>query len=109
MIRRPPRSTLFPYTTLFRSDAALGGQAIDDRLGAGVLPDDRVVDGLARVPVPHHRRLALVRDADGHDVVAGDVGLWQRQADDLAGVSPDLLPVVLPPARPGGEIGRAHV
>src|SRR2546427_3582787 len=24
MIRRPPRSTLFPYTTLFRSDAALG-------------------------------------------------------------------------------------
>src|SRR3712207_7195911 len=25
MIRRPPRSTLFPYTTLFRSDEA-GGQ-----------------------------------------------------------------------------------
>src|SRR3712207_8102134 len=24
MIRRPPRSTLFPYTTLFRSDAARG-------------------------------------------------------------------------------------
>src|SRR2546429_5703282 len=24
MIRRPPRSTLFPYTTLFRSDAAMG-------------------------------------------------------------------------------------
>src|SRR2546430_4383563 len=24
MIRRPPRSTLFPYTTLFRSHAALG-------------------------------------------------------------------------------------
>src|SRR3712207_7282409 len=23
MIRRPPRSTLFPYTTLFRSDVAL--------------------------------------------------------------------------------------
>jgi len=25
MIRRPPRSTLFPYTTLFRSDALLRG------------------------------------------------------------------------------------
>src|SRR6202022_4969242 len=25
MIRRPPRSTLFPYTTLFRSQAADGG------------------------------------------------------------------------------------
>src|SRR2546430_8699148 len=24
MIRRPPRSTLFPYTTLFRSDGRLG-------------------------------------------------------------------------------------
>src|SRR3712207_6884720 len=26
MIRRPPRSTLFPYTTLFRSHAALLGR-----------------------------------------------------------------------------------
>src|SRR3712207_7440960 len=27
MIRRPPRSTLFPYTTLFRSEAAWGDKA----------------------------------------------------------------------------------
>src|SRR2546430_3754038 len=26
MIRRPPRSTLFPYTTLFRSAARAGGE-----------------------------------------------------------------------------------
>src|SRR3712207_8387795 len=26
MIRRPPRSTLFPYTTLFRSDRLSGGE-----------------------------------------------------------------------------------
>src|SRR5260221_3347420 len=31
MIRRPPRSTLFPYTTLFRS--------IDNGLGVGLIPD----------------------------------------------------------------------
>src|SRR5947207_8622984 len=31
MIRRPPRSTLFPYTTLFRSDAGLS------RRGVGLL------------------------------------------------------------------------
>src|SRR5256884_6405309 len=33
MIRRPPRSTLFPYTTLFRSprDAARRNQAAEDR------------------------------------------------------------------------------
>src|SRR3712207_8823894 len=29
MIRRPPRSTLFPYTTLFRSEAGAGGAAPD--------------------------------------------------------------------------------
>src|SRR3712207_8462718 len=28
MIRRPPRSTLFPYTTLFRSVVAAGGQLL---------------------------------------------------------------------------------
>ena len=28
MIRRPPRSTLFPYTTLFRSDTGEGGLPI---------------------------------------------------------------------------------
>src|SRR5258708_24303426 len=26
MIRRPPRSTLFPYTTLFRSHRTIGGE-----------------------------------------------------------------------------------
>src|SRR2546430_10125296 len=31
MIRRPPRSTLFPYTTLFRSDA--GADSLNPRKG----------------------------------------------------------------------------
>src|SRR3712207_7999632 len=30
MIRRPPRSTLFPYTTLFRSNVLRGGGGYDD-------------------------------------------------------------------------------
>src|SRR2546425_9724485 len=32
MIRRPPRSTLFPYTTLFRSVVGLVGWAREDHL-----------------------------------------------------------------------------
>src|SRR5258707_5930910 len=36
MIRRPPRSTLFPYTTLFRS--AQGAVAVVTDRGAGVRP-----------------------------------------------------------------------
>src|SRR3989475_4675826 len=42
MIRRPPRSTLFPYTTLFRSAPALrpgSGEVSPDPTEAG--PDDR--------------------------------------------------------------------
>src|SRR3712207_7288716 len=34
MIRRPPRSTLFPYTTLFRSDG-LGERRLEGRGAAG--------------------------------------------------------------------------
>src|SRR2546430_4789854 len=43
MIRRPPRSTLFPYTTLFRSrnahllDAAHRGEDVHQRGGVGAL------------------------------------------------------------------------
>src|SRR2546422_1395025 len=33
MIRRPPRSTLFPYTTLFRSGPSLGREDLNDRHG----------------------------------------------------------------------------
>src|SRR6267378_4201962 len=35
MIRRPPRSTLFPYTTLFRSEHRLHGRADLDLVGVG--------------------------------------------------------------------------
>src|SRR2546422_9010925 len=33
MIRRPPRSTLFPYTTLFRSPLAIADALDDERHG----------------------------------------------------------------------------
>src|SRR2546430_3325770 len=34
MIRRPPRSTLFPYTTLFRSRPPCGDRGIDSNLSS---------------------------------------------------------------------------
>src|SRR2546426_1257274 len=37
MIRRPPRSTLFPYTTLFRSPARPGGARLQDSWRRGLL------------------------------------------------------------------------
>src|SRR3989440_11915935 len=47
MIRRPPRSTLFPYTTLFRSNRFGIGATLE--LRAGKLYEARVVTG----PVTH--------------------------------------------------------
>src|SRR2546430_6707108 len=52
MIRRPPRSTLFPYTTLFRSVYAPRGHAeeLDDQYGLrkGLL---EVLNGRRPIPV----------------------------------------------------------
>src|SRR2546430_11282609 len=50
MIRRPPRSTLFPYTTLFRSPAADALVGEHAERGADV-PRDRAVD----LRLPGHR------------------------------------------------------
>src|SRR3712207_8556257 len=47
MIRRPPRSTLFPYTTLFRSSAHRPDS--DERLGGQVDPGPLVEVGTAFV------------------------------------------------------------
>src|SRR3712207_9402065 len=48
MIRRPPRSTLFPYTTLFRSDARGLGEPRQRDPRAG----ERVAAGAGRAPAP---------------------------------------------------------
>src|SRR5688572_31639950 len=45
MIRRPPRSTLFPYTTLFRSLRRVGRRAV---LRVGVASEQR--HGVGRLP-----------------------------------------------------------
>src|SRR2546430_7170219 len=56
MIRRPPRSTLFPYTTLFRSPARRSDQRC--HLGALALPPDSVCGLSRRRPaVVFHRLL----------------------------------------------------
>src|SRR2546427_5427638 len=42
MIRRPPRSTLFPYTTLFRSAQAIRSERVTQRVSAvAAIPEVR--------------------------------------------------------------------
>src|SRR2546430_3403750 len=67
MIRRPPRSTLFPYTTLFRSSwprRAARGRGIRAREGGG-LPVSGDRDGAANDP---RQRAVCAPDARRRDV-----------------------------------------
>src|SRR2546426_9266016 len=50
MIRRPPRSPLFPYTTLFRSVRTMfaGSITVDSKVGAGTTMS-------VRLPIPPQR------------------------------------------------------
>src|SRR5262249_12329328 len=73
-------------------------QLLAERRRAPVLPHDRVVHGLAAAALPHHRRLALVGDADRRHVRRRCVRLVQHTLHDRHGRAPDLLGVVLDPA-----------
>src|SRR3712207_7922065 len=66
MIRRPPRSTLFPYTTLFRSEQ-------DPRLAAR-----RGLDRLLEQPLDVERR-----DAGAQAGAEGDAGGLDRKSTRL--------------------------
>src|SRR2546426_404004 len=56
MIRRPPRSTLFPYTTLFRSESVESPQARPSDAGTvHRLREARVARGTVRLATGRHR------------------------------------------------------
>src|SRR3712207_8167392 len=63
MIRRPPRSTLFPYTTLFRSEVLAGEASLHKGVevqsgGPGLFATVRVWEGVG----PKDAVLPLVRE-----------------------------------------------
>src|SRR3989440_12394325 len=85
MIRRPPRSTLFPYTTLFRSEGNAAHDAVAERLDFDAGFDDGfdedAVAGAAIALVDDH----VLRDVDeAAGEVAGIGGLQCRIRQALA-------------------------
>src|SRR3712207_8738987 len=67
MIRRPPRSTLFPYTTLFRSRLEPDGTLDTDEFGAGT---GKVVLNLGG----YEYAWAVALQPDGKILLAGNRG-----------------------------------
>src|SRR2546429_9110982 len=102
MIRRPPRSTLFPYTTLFRSpNAALRTQR-DVAAGASVLGLD---------PQAVQQQLAAAQLPDGASRPGGGSATAARRGgppppdSTKAGApvpTPDGRAIALAPGGPGG-------
>ena len=80
MIRRPPRSTLFPYTTLFRSARAL--------LASALYPcrniEHNMADLKAQIAANETGRQELLKVVDtfGLDVVQAYMGHVQDNAEE---------------------------
>src|SRR3712207_7762493 len=72
MIRRPPRSTLLPYTTLFRSRSADATDEATERADAGTTRDaaalhefrERLAEALESGDVVEQQRLAAERSEE---------------------------------------------
>ena len=82
MIRRPPRSTLFPYTTLFRSiDKALGWIRSLTELGLAIIALGVVLQIIFGAAIPFlgldivGAVVALVRQF-GSEGLVGLVAIW---------------------------------
>src|SRR5256885_10778787 len=65
MMRRPPRSTLFPYTTLFRSELGVCQRSFDESM-----PDDRAED--------RRDRPRMTRGGVGEKLLKGNGGIGER-------------------------------
>src|ERR1039458_9155972 len=83
MSRRPPRSTLFPYTTLFRSIvAAIGKLFIQSSIHRNIAHDVGPVD-------PVHMALLQAALGQEHHQLVGEYDIDVRREDELAPRAPD--------------------
>src|SRR2546422_8130069 len=70
MIRRPPRSTLFPYTTLFRSRPHAADQVVEDPVHLVVRDAVVRLGGLARDQVRRGRDRKSTRLNSSHGYIS---------------------------------------
>ena len=77
--------------------------------GAPVLPDDRGRNRRSRRALPEDGRLALIRDPDRAQLRRTDAGGSDGGLGGADDSRPDLLRVVLDPARPREMLAQLHV
>src|SRR4051794_41747065 len=67
MLRRPPRSTLFPYTTLFRSDPVHLMYVLEQQIWREQFPEERSEEHTSELQSPVHLvcRLLLEKKKTG--------------------------------------------
>src|SRR5256885_3414047 len=87
MIRRPPRSTLFPYTTLFRSpdvEVAEHGEAGGDAAGGGIGEHSDIGQLFVVEPGEGGRYFRELHEADGafHHARAAGAGHGDERLAD---------------------------
>ena len=90
MIRRPPRSTLFPYTTLFRSLIVSDNKvkAILVNIFGGIVRCDLIAEGIIQAVKEVEMSVPVVVRLEGTNVEQGkkllaESGLAILAADDL--------------------------
>src|SRR5437588_9719098 len=81
MIRRPPRSTLFPYTTLFRSFRGNAYALSDKALGAGA--DIALRPGRNRLPGRRDRKSTRLNSS--HTVISYAVFCLKKKKIPIRG------------------------
>src|SRR3712207_8406853 len=82
MIRRPPRSTLFPYTTLFRSRAVTRSGLVVDRIESRLAGRRRRRVALSQRLRGRRRDAPAIRPAERLPVYeACEVGLHRRSEE----------------------------
>src|SRR5258708_20666264 len=84
MIRRPPRSTLFPYTTLFRSlgDAHIHAPVLGELEGVREQVLDHLLQALG-IGVDRAGQVVVEREAETQSTRLGDVGEGDRKSTRL--------------------------
>src|SRR2546425_11921139 len=105
MIRRPPRSTLFPYTTLFRSPNVVNAHPHTDCGGTVALAHNGIIENAGPLRTALTKRGHVFRSETDTEVLPHLIEELHAKGAPLV----DAVVGALQEIEGAYEIGRAHV